>query len=294
MLKKVLITGISGMLGTAVYNYFKDIKVFEIFGISRQKDFYLDKAQIILGDLNNGDTYKKINSINFDYVIYCAAEINVNFCEENKDYAYAVNVSALKSLHNNLYFKTIFYISTDAIYNGIDGDFTELNLPDPINYYAYTKLEGEKIIDLTKGYVLRTNIYGFSTPQKKSLFEWAIKELNDGNKITGYTNVFFNPLYINQVALLIDLIIQREIPKGIYNLGANEVISKYEFLVKIANYWDYDQNLISPVLFDSQNAIVKRGVNTSLNINKIKTNLPNFNFSFEAGFDNLFKTYNKI
>jgi dTDP-4-dehydrorhamnose reductase len=136
-------------------------------------------------------------------------------------------------------------------------------------------------------YILRTNIYGYNSPMKNSLFEWCYKELKQGNKINGYDNMYFNPLYTGQVSSLIEEIIKKKVNFGVYNIGANNNISKYDFLKKVAMKFGFNTNLIIKIPYDQTNFDVKRPLNTTLVNSKIKLDLPFFDFSLDFGFQKL-------
>jgi dTDP-4-dehydrorhamnose reductase len=280
---KLLITGITGMLGKSIYNYFNKFNNFEIFGFSRNKNAFINNVQFLnLNELTS-------NSFIFESVIHCAAEIDVNACEKNKQLAFESNVDFTQIIFSKIIAKSYFYISTDSIYDGNIGSYNENSVTNPINYYAETKLLGEKIVRkyVNNFYILRTNIYGYNSPMKNSLFEWCYKELKQGNKINGYDNMYFNPLYTGQVASLIEEIIKKKVNFGVYNIGANNIISKYDFLKKVAIKFGFNTNLINKIPYDQTNFDVKRPLNTTLVNSKIKLDLPFFDFSLDFGFQKL-------
>jgi dTDP-4-dehydrorhamnose reductase len=280
MKKKILITGITGMLGNSLYNFFYKFNEYEIYGISRNESATLPKVNFVnLKEI-------KENNINFDVLIHCAAEVNVNLCENDKLLAHESNVELTNSIFSNINSKKYFYISTDSVFDGIKGNYTELTLTSPINYYAETKFLGEEIVKrtTTNYYIIRTNIYGFCIPMKNSLFEWGIKELQKGNSINGYVNMFFNPMYVGQLSLLIYKMIAENIEYGIYNTAIDQFISKYEFLKKISNEFGFNSNLVTPIEYLQDNFIIYRPLNTTLDNSKIKLLLPEFDFSLDFGF----------
>lgn len=281
------------MLGMAVYSHFKQLKSYKIFGISRNTDFKLEGAEILIGDLTSKEFLNSIRSFKFNSIIHCSAEVNVNLCEIDKELAYKSNVSATKLLFSLLDSDKYIYISTDSVFDGKGGNYVEDSLVNPLSYYAETKFLGEEAVknNTINHYILRTNIYGFNIPMKKSLFEWGYSELRKSKDINGFSNMYFNPLYVGQLAMLLEKLISSNIDFGIYNVTSDEGISKYNFLLKIAENFDYSPDLIKAVEFNQSEIVAPRALNTTLNNSKIKSVFENFDFSLEKGFSMLKKDF---
>ena len=111
------------------------------------------------------------------------------FCEKNKDLAYMVNTLVTKELLK--YTPKLVFISTDSIYEGTIGNYKEIDEKKPSNYYAFTKSIAEDfVLEKSNNLIIRTNIFGYGSKGKKSLFEWAFNKLNKNEKIFGYVDVF--------------------------------------------------------------------------------------------------------
>ncbi len=290
MKKKVLITGISGMLGRAIY---KTLNIrsgeYEIYGVSRNHTFQLENALMFYGDLCNDEFVKNITPYAYDIIFHCSAEVNVNICELEREHAYKSNVKGTQNIASLLKYKQLFYISTDSVFDGKIGNYTEVMETNPVNYYAETKLIGERTLNEirqvgAKYFIIRTNIYGFNNQLKNSLFEWAFKELDKGNKISGYANMYFNPLYVGQLASLLEKMSGLKIESGIYNVGSNSFISKYEFLSKVVDTFKFDGRLLIKEIYENKVG-ADRPLNTTLNISKIKREMENFDFSLSYGLE---------
>lgn len=289
MIKNVLITGISGMLGMAVYYHFKQLKSYKIFGISRNTDFTLEGAEIIIGDLTSKEFLSSIQNLKFNSIIHCSAEVNVNLCETEKELAYKSNVYATELLFSLLDSDKYIYISTDSVFDGKVGKYSEDSLVNPLSYYAETKFLGEEAVknNAENYYILRTNIYGFNLPIKKSLFEWGYSELKNGNVINGFSNMFFNPMYVGQLAKIIQKIVESDIEYGIYNVASNEKISKYDFLLKIIEGFDFLNDNLNSIEFNQNDIVAPRALNTTLDNSKIRIAFKDFDFSIDSGFSML-------
>lgn len=265
------------------------MKEYKLYGISRNTDFKLEGVEMFIGDLKSREFLKSIEFLKFYAIIHCSAEVDVNLCEIDKEWAYESNVTATDLIFSLLNSDKYFYISTDSVFDGKVGDYSEDSLVNPLSYYAETKLLGEQAVkrNTINYYILRTNIYGFSTPMKKSLFEWGYSALKKGSNINGFSNMFFNPLYVGQLASFLGQLIQSNADFGIYNTTSTKGISKFDFLKKIAKEFHYSQDLIKSVEYHPSRMEAPRALNTTLNNDKIKSIFTNFDFSFEMGFSML-------
>jgi dTDP-4-dehydrorhamnose reductase len=287
--KKVLITGINGMLGRYVYRELAKKSEYEIYGTGRSKPIFMDLNGYFQGDLCDLDFLIKTSEIHYDFVIHCAALVDLNVCEADYDLAEATHVTASKNLALYNPNAIFLYISTDSIFDGKAVYRTESDVPKPLNNYALTKYLGGEIVRECheKAYDFRLNIYGFKTPFGTSFFEWAYQEMSNNRLINGYENVTFNPLYAGQIAEVIAHFMEHQPDFGIYNLGCNNGLSKYEFVIKMAEFFNLDKTLIIKFEANFDYAKINRPYHTILNINKLKNNFPDLDLSFEAGFEQL-------
>ena len=118
--------------------------------------------------------------------------------------------------------------------------------------------------------ILRTNLIGFHSPLRDSLFEWAYKNLLDGKPINGFDNVFFNPMYCGELAIVIDQLLWIEHNNGVYHVGSTDTISKFEFLKVVADTLFFPLSLIKPVRLEPNGLGAIRPLNTTLNTDKIQ------------------------
>lgn len=294
MKRRVLITGSNGMLGKDIVDEMVNKNEFDIYGISRSRKINSKIKEYICDLIDFKKAREILDEIDPDIIIHCAANVNVDSCEKNKKAAYQINSEATRFLaaHSPQKIKFI-YISTDSIFNGDKGNYNEKDKPDPLNYYAFTKLEGERLAlqENLNSIIIRTNIYGFHKPTlEKSLVEWALKEFDEGNVIMGFFDVYFNPVYTKQLAKEIYSLIDLDF-RGTINIGCTEKISKYEFLVMLAEVFNIDKMLVSKSSIENINFNAKRPKNTTLDTLKFH-NTVNYELEIKAGLKELFNDYN--
>jgi len=212
---KVLVTGGTGMLGTALKKYLPEADY-----VNGRKDL----------DLSYPEIWDVMQFMKFyDVIIHTAAITNLPLCEEYSPQAYHLHADAVKLLQRKC--NKLIYISAQ----GREYD----------NVYFKSKLEGEKrTLEREGDVVIRVNIYG-----EGGLVKWATDELKEGNKIHGYDNVVFNPVHVDQLSEFISK--HGLTTRGLVSVLSDETISKYEFLNLMADKRGLDRTLISPLSVDS-------------------------------------------
>ena len=245
---RILVTGSSGMLGKDIVEILSNNINCSVYGFSRTVNPRFSDAHQVIGDLTNLEFLSSsLDKINPDVIVHCAAIVNVDECETNKRVAEVLHrdITAILARYKSRSTRFI-YISTDSVFDGQKGNYTEEDMPNPINYYAKTKRDGEIVVleNNHNAVVIRTNIYGFHLESGKSLAEWAIDNLQQGKSISGFTDVYFNPVYTKQLCEVIKDIITAKYFKGILNVTSKEYCSKYEFLLRIAQQFNFNPNLV--------------------------------------------------
>lgn len=284
---RMLITGVSGLLGNNLALYFRD--KYEVLGLYLTcpvniKGIYTEKC-----DISDLFSIKKI-ILEFkpSVIIHCASLTNIDQCEIDKELAKTINIIGTDNIVKSILDKNLklIYISSDSVYDGIKGNFSEDDEIRPQNYYGISKYEGElKVLMYKNSLILRTNLFGWNIQNKKSLAEWILEELKMNHQINCFKDAYFSSIYTFELAKVIDIAIQHNL-KGIYNCGSSTSCSKYEFALKIADYFNLDKKLIKPISIDEFNFKAKRGKNLTLNVMKIQKaldyRLPDINQSIEA------------
>jgi len=287
MKKKMLITGVSGLLGNNLAYYFRE--KFNVLGLFLKNPVNIEGVQLQKADLLSETSFKRIvYDFNPDIIIHCASLTNVDFCEMNHELTDRVNVAgtslvveSVKKTHTKL-----IYISSDSVYDGIKGDFKETDPVNPQNYYGLSKYKGElEVLKKTNTLILRTNIFGWNIQEKYSIAEWILYELLNKKMIKGFSDTFFSSIYNFDLAAILDVALDQNLT-GIFNCGSRTSLSKYEFARYLADCFCLDKKLIHPISIDDSSFRAKRGKNLTLNISKLegilKFRFPTITESIEA------------
>jgi dTDP-4-dehydrorhamnose reductase len=269
---KIFTIGGTGLVGSRVAELLN--KKYEFDDLSRDSGV----------DITNPDTLEIIkNDREHETAILFAAKADVDGCESDKELgeegdAWRINVKGVQNTvdacrPSN---KKIIYISTDFVFGGEDtpeGGYTEEDSPDPINWYAKTKFEGEKIIQQSG---LPFIIARIAYPYRKEFsvkkdFVRAIKDrLKNGQSVAAVTDHIFSPTFIDDIAYCIDVLIHHNMT-GVFHITGSQSLSPYDAAVLIADKFGLDRNLITKTTRAEYFANkAPRPYNLSMNNGKIK------------------------
>ena len=222
------------MLGSTMFNYFVLKSNLEIWGTYRSgfppnSLVTNDRSNLIPLNLsdNEGEIHALVNRINPVAIINCVGLIKQR--TEIEDVLKAVPINTLLSHQLQIVAKNVgaklIHFSTDCVFSGAVGNYSEEDTPDAKDIYGLTKYLGE--VTGENSLTLRTSIIGHEIRTKLSLLEWF---LSQEKEIEGYTGVFFSGLPTNEVArVVLDILEEHSNLSGMYHLSA-ERISKYDLL----------------------------------------------------------------
>ena len=185
---KLLITGASGLLGINLA--LEAMSEHEVIGIDRGKlksaPFQVARADF----LQPSEIRSIIESTKPDWLINCAALANLEECENHPDQAKTLNVDLPAELANVCAKKNIKFVhlSTDAVFDGTkEGSYTEEDETSPPGMYSQTKLDGELAVQQAnaQAIIARVNFYGWSLGGRRSLAEFFVNNLTEGNNVSG-------------------------------------------------------------------------------------------------------------
>ena len=276
-----MITGAEGQLGKALQIGLTD--KFNILSTTRQPT-QLAKNQRNVQKLDITDKENISNvleSFKPDIIINCAAYTNVDGSEINKDLAHQVNVEGLRNLIQLSDINTyLIQISSDYVFDGDSGPYSEDEHTFPVNYYGKTKLEAENILRGTrrKWAIFRPNVlYSSDLFSKGNFFAWVYRSLLKKDSISVVTDQISNPTFNLQFVKAIFQCIIMDF-EGILHIGSDDYMSRYEFALDIAKVFGFDSALITKIDTDSltqkvESYIAKRPLHSGLVVSKIEKEL---------------------
>jgi dTDP-4-dehydrorhamnose reductase len=282
----ILVTGASGLLGSSILEAIRQ-QGREAVGMCHRHSGILEGSRLLCADLTDEfKTQRIFAELKPTIVIHCAAETNVDWCQEHRAAAEAINATATRRIAE-ISAKTrsrMLYVSTDSVFDGARGQYRETDIPAPMNVYAETKLLGEKEVLQRNplAAVARTNVYGWNPQPKLSLAEWILRQLALGNPVPGFTDITFCPLFADDLAQILLAMLDEELV-GLYHVAGSEAITKFEFARRVASTFGFDPENIIPARVTAAGLKAPRPRNTSLNTDKICAGLKRSMPDVDAG-----------
>ena len=251
----------------------KIYKNWNIILLKHKRNFSFEHAKIIqLEKISKSNIIEIINKVKPFVVVNCAAITEVEKCEKENDNAKLVNSILPQIIANVCKLMRIKFvqISTDHLFNGEKSFYQEDNPISPLNNYGITKAQAEISVlnENPEALLIRTNFFGWGTSYRDSFSDWIIKSLRESKVIKLFSDVYFTPIYIEELINIIHILIEKN-KQGIFNIVSKERISKFEFGIKIAKIFKYPLTLISPISIDDIDFLVTRPKDMSLSTSKL-------------------------
>jgi dTDP-4-dehydrorhamnose reductase len=270
-LKKILITGGSGLLATNIAVAIRD--KYSVALCLNEKIIRIDDTEAI--QLNIADYTQlssSISSIKPSVIIHSAGLTSVEKCEESPQLAEHINVDITDNIarvcnENNI---LLIYISTDHLFSGDEAFIDERHPVNPKNVYGKTKAQAEsRVLDKCENsIVIRTNFFGWGTSYRNSFSDIVLNSLKNNETIKLFQDVFYTPILIEEfVTFLVKLIGKPK--EGIFNIVSSERISKYDFGMMLARQFKYDEKLIIAGNLSGNPGLIQRPLDMSLSNKKI-------------------------
>jgi len=278
-----LITGSNGLLGQKILKKLTDDNSHVIAtskGANRniKNDFYIYES------LDITDEKKVIKVLTYykpDIVFNTAAMTNVDLCEEKKDLCDNLNIHAVNYLADSCLNidAHLIHISTDFIFDGKDGPYSEDDLPNPLSYYGESKYKSEKLLIThnCKSSILRTIVlFGVADNLTKSnIVLWAKEQLETNNEINIIDDEYRAPTLAEDLAEAC-ISVAKNNAFGIFHVSGKDLMSIYDLVINIANFFKFDVTLVNRINSKALNQKAKRPRKTGFILDKAK-NILNYN-----------------
>ena len=290
---RILVTGASGLLGLNLA--LEAAHEHTVFGAANKAPLKSDAFSVLQADLlEPGACQRLLDAAQPDWVIHCAALANIDACEKDPEQARKLNneVPAKLAEHVARGGARMLHVSTDAVFDGEQGNYTELDTPNPLSVYASTKLEGERgILNANSDAVVaRVNLFGWSMTGKRSLAEFFFYNLQSGKRMNGFTDVYFCPLLANDLARVFLKMLSLKL-SGLYHVVSSECLTKFDFGQRIAQRFDLDGTLISPLSVYESGLTAARSPRLTLNTNKLTNAMGEKPPSVDSGLDKFYDQF---
>jgi dTDP-4-dehydrorhamnose reductase len=268
---RLLVTGASGLLGLHLGLRAADRHA--VTGVVHAHPLVGVPFRVVQADLSSEAAVQAvIAQAQPDAIVHAAALPYPERCEENPELSERLNAKLPEWVARCAQQAGIrlLHISTDAVFDGVRGDFSETDIPSPRNTYARHKLAGERaVLEANPAAVIvRTVFYGWSLNGQRSLAEWFYNNLRLGIPVQGFTDALFCPLEAGDLGNLLVSMLERGL-SGLYHVVSPEAINKYDFGVSIARRFGLDEKLIAPASVADCGLKAPRSANLSLRCDKL-------------------------
>lgn len=227
-------TGLSGLVGSRVTELLRD------------KYEFTDLSLTTGVDITDFDQVEKsLKASPAKVIIHMAAKTDVDGCEDDKiqgdeGSCWLVNTEGTKNIVEaaRRYAKRVIYISTDFVFDGTKDFYTEEDTPNPVNWYGYTKYEGEKIVQSSGiSYAIIRLAYPYRAyfEAKQDFVRRILDKAKESKKIPALSDHIFTPTFIDDIVMALDLLMSRELT-GIYHVVGSQNLTPYiatEMIIKM-------------------------------------------------------------
>jgi dTDP-4-dehydrorhamnose reductase len=267
MKKKILLFGATGMAGHIAYYYLKSTGRYNISNIVYRQKLTTDS---IIVDVTNKEAVTALITEQRPEIIINCIGILIKGSKEHPDNAILINAyfpHLLKRLSDEIGAKLI-HISTDCVFSGKKGAYSEADFRDADDVYGRSKALGE--INNDKDLTIRTSIIGPELKKNgEGLFHWF---MNQTGEINGYTEAFWGGVTTLELAKAIDKIIIHNIV-GLVHLTNGDKIAKYDLLVLFKQIWNKKNIIINPCFGKSVDKSLFQSVSFNYVVPNYKTML---------------------
>lgn len=291
MKKRILITGSNGLLGQKLVDLLSKQASVDLIATARGNNRLPETEGYTYASLDitsKSEVLDIFNQFKPHVVIHAAAMTNVDTCETDREGCDILNVSAVAYLIEacEKHETYLCHLSTDFIFDGADGPYTEEGIANPISYYGESKLKAEQVLFASNIHwsIARTVlVYGIVPDMSRSnIVLWVKKSLEDGKTIQVVTDQFRTPTLAEDLAMGCWLLAKDEV-EGIFNISGSDFLTPYEMAVMTADYYGLDKSLLQKADSSTFTQTAKRPAKTGFILDKAKKVLGYSPKTFQEG-----------
>lgn len=233
---RILITGGSGLLGFNWAAALRDGN--DVLLGTHARSVHLAGTRSIALALDQPPAFQRqLAEAKPDLVVHAAGLSSVDGCERQPELAFAINAELARTVAAATRAQGIalVHISTDHIFSGERALYTEADAPRPLNAYARSKLEGERLVAAAcpGALIVRTNFFGWGPAGRQSISDWILAGLRARTPLTMFTDVYFTPILASRLATRVQALVEAG-ASGVLHVAGEERISKHAFALRLA------------------------------------------------------------
>jgi dTDP-4-dehydrorhamnose reductase len=286
---RILVTGANGLLGRKLVSLLDSQPGIYLMASARKAISFFTKCDTSILDVTDPEALERVvDRARPDVIINAAAMTQVDLCEQQREECWKQNVESVRNLvtvclEDNIH---LVHVSTDFVFNGKEGPLDESAVPEPVNYYGESKLEGERLIlksNCPAAIVRTVLVYGVTSDMSRSnIVLWVKRNLEEKKPIRVVNDQFRTPTLAEDLAMGCFLAATKR-AKGIFHISGDEMMTPYDIAIRTADFFKLDKSLITPVTNFVQPAA--RPLRTGFIIDKAKRELGYQPHSFREGLE---------
>lgn len=274
-MKHVLVTGASGLLGLNLA--LQVTNRIRVTGVTNSHSLNGAPFTVLQADLAQPGAFARlVEQVKPDEVVHCAAQANIDTCEKDPAQSARLNAELPGEVAEVCAKRSIplAHISTDAVFDGLRGNYVEDDETNPQSVYASDKLAGEKNVQEAnpQAIIARVTFYGWSLRGQRSLCEFFFYNLSAGKRVNGFTDVYTCSMLVNDLADTVLEMLDKGL-RGVYHVFSRDAQSKYQFGVSIARQFGLDEGLITPISVEDSGLVARRSPNLTMRVDKLEATL---------------------
>lgn len=251
MRKRILVLGSFGKIGEALVKDIVQATDYELLALSKydeSKKNYWKEYHYNCNILDFAALKNIVLDFAPDVIVNAAAYTNVDTSEEERADCWKLNVDLVNriSRYASILDSHLIHISSDYIFDGKNGPYSETSHPAPINFYGKSKLAAENILlssNIEKT-IIRTNfLYGTSLAGKQNFVSGLINALKSGAKVSVVDSLYSNPILTTDIAFGIRRVIELHY-SGIINFSGPDYVTRFQIAKKVAEIFELNPNHI--------------------------------------------------
>lgn len=265
---KILVTGSGGQLGASLLRL---IRGHDVVGVKRPEV-----------DVRDAESVRRaVDSFRPDAVIHAAALTKVDYCEDHREEAWDVNVRGTENVVRAAGAARVVYLSTEYVFDGKSGPYSEEDPPNPLAVYSKTKFEGEKVARTAERWtIVRTTVVYTYRPGSKNF----LMQVLEGKPMRIPRDQTSNPTLTENLAEAVTELVERDLG-GIWNIVGSDRIGRYDFALRIARKFSLNERLLTPVSTPDLRQPAPRPLNAGLRIDKAQQQLRTKLLSLDEALD---------
>jgi len=250
---KVLVTGATGRIGREFLFRRPDDAGVAVESLLEPLEQYVPDTPWFRTDITDGKkTLMAVTCSAPDVVVHLAAATDVDGCERDPEGAFRVNRDGTANIAEACAEcgARMIYISTDYVFDGRTGPYSETDEPNPLNVYGRSKLEGENAVRkrLDRFTIVRISVpFGVRREGAGHNFvSWLMEELAAGTAVRIVDDQFTTPAFMDELAEILWTLVRKDV-RGLVHYGTGDRLSRYDMALEVCRTMGFSEGLVEPV-----------------------------------------------